>query len=134
MLNNGMVSSSPPTQILSIHTPIDSLGYYSMTVTAIENWSHFQQVTDSFETSVILFYAVWAEPSTYIKPAFEEVARQTMRLRFYTVDMDGCEDFVDNYGSIHTLPTITAFKSGQKVDQLSGSNESALHDMIAKLS
>ncbi|KAF8304742.1 thioredoxin-like protein [Clavulina sp. PMI_390] len=105
-----------------------------MTVTIIENWSQFQEVMTSNQSSIILFYAVWAEPSTSIKPVFEDLARQTMKLRFYTVEIDECEDFTDNYGSLHMLPTITAFHRGQNVAELSGASESGLHDMIAGLS
>lgn len=86
------------------------------------------------------FYAEWCNPCKMISPLLEKLTSdETVKtgsgrsLDLVTVDTDSEFDLALRY-QVRALPTVIAFKDGQKVDQFVGAlNESGIREFIAKL-
>jgi len=101
----------------------------------------FQKIIDSAEFPVIVdFYADWCNPCKMISPLLEKLTSdETVKtgsgrsLDLVTVDTDSEFDLAAKY-KVRALPTVIAFKDGQKVDQFVGAmKESGIREFIAKL-
>ena len=69
---------------------------------------------------VIDFWAPWCQPCVGFAPVFKDVARERKgQVRFVKVDTEANQMLAAQY-KIRSIPTIMVFKSGQKVDMLSG--------------
>lgn len=86
------------------------------------------------------FYADWCNPCKMISPLLEKLTSdETVKtgsgrsLDLVTVDTDSEFDLATKY-KVRALPTVIAFKDGQKVDQFVGAlNEDGIRQFIAKL-
>ncbi|KAG2116610.1 thioredoxin-like protein [Suillus discolor] len=86
------------------------------------------------------FYAEWCNPCKMISPLLEKLTSdETVKtgsgrsLDLVTVDTDSEFDLATKY-KVRALPTVIAFKDGQKVDQFVGAlNEDGIRQFIAKL-
>lgn len=86
------------------------------------------------------FYAEWCKPCKTISPLLEKLTSdETVKtgsgrsLDLVTVDTDSEFQLALRY-KVRALPTVIAFKDGQKVDQFVGAlNESGIRQFIAKL-
>lgn len=86
------------------------------------------------------FYADWCNPCKMISPILKKLTSdETVKtgsgrsLDLVTVDTDSEFDLATKY-KVRSLPTVIAFKDGQKVDQFIGAmNEDCIRQFIAKL-
>lgn len=86
------------------------------------------------------FYADWCNPCKMISPILKKLTSdETVKtgsgrsLDLVTVDTDSEFDLATKY-KVRSLPTVIAFKDGQKVDQFIGAlNEDGVRQFIAKL-
>ncbi|KAF8298296.1 hypothetical protein DL93DRAFT_2103003 [Clavulina sp. PMI_390] len=133
-----------------------------MSVTIIENWGQFQQVVrvafhrarhvthahcsfgglqtlqaSSHGVSIILLWASWAERSESLKAELWPTALGSLHLSYYTLDIDVCEGFTENYGSLYhevpkdssKVPALVVFEAGQWKGQLECATVDGLHQL-----
>lgn len=77
---------------------------------------------------VIDFYATWCGPCKMIGPQVENLAQERSDVIFLKVDVDECEDIVDEY-RINSMPTFVFIKEGKVLQVFSG----ASYDQLVKL-
>ena len=80
---------------------------------------------------VVDFFATWCGPCIMIAPKLEEMSQKLSNVVFLKVDVDENGETAEKYG-IEAMPTFIFFKSGQKVDQLTGANEMKLKAIVDK--
>ena len=80
---------------------------------------------------VVDFFATWCPPCKMIAPKLEEMSQSMANVVFLKVDVDQNDEASQHYG-IEAMPTFLYFKSGKKVDTLTGANESKLKALVDK--
>ncbi|KAH7886329.1 thioredoxin-like protein [Phlebopus sp. FC_14] len=101
-----------------------------MSVQPITSKAQFDQIINSDKVVFIDFWATWCGPCRLISPVFETLAKNFSEVaEFYKVDVDEQLDISQEVG-IKAMPTFLAFKNGQKVGDLVGANQNALHNLI----
>ena len=83
--------------------------------------NNFDEVINSKTLTVVDFFATWCMPCRMLKPILERVAETKKEVKFYSLDIDEHEEIAKRY-RIFSVPTIMAFKDGEKVDSLVGLN------------
>nr|XP_050865668.1 thioredoxin-2 isoform X2 [Vespula vulgaris] len=78
---------------------------------------------------VIDFYATWCGPCKAIGPKIEELAKETEDVIFLKVDVEECEDIVNEY-KITNMPTFVFIKEGKILETFSGANYDLLLSTI----
>lgn len=78
---------------------------------------------------VIDFYATWCGPCKTIGPQIEALAQERDDVIFLKVDVDECEDIVNEY-DIESMPTFIFIKEGKVLDTFSGANYEHLLELI----
>ena len=78
------------------------------------------------------FWAPWCGPCKVMSPIVEELAGEMEEVLIGKVNVDEHSDIAQKY-NILSIPTFIIFKSGQVVEQFSGSmSKEALHAKIEK--
>ena len=77
------------------------------------------------------FTAAWCGPCKQIGPKFDAIAAKTPGAVFVKVDVDKNEEVAAECG-IESMPTFQVYRAGEKVDELSGANESGLRKLVSK--
>ncbi|KAG0705094.1 thioredoxin-like protein [Suillus ampliporus] len=96
--------------------------------------------TASHKVVLVDFYADWCNPCKMISPLLEKLTSDATvktgsgrSLDLVTVDSDAEFELAAKY-QVRALPTVIAFRDGQKVDQFVGAlNEGAIRQFLAKL-
>jgi thioredoxin 1 len=81
---------------------------------------------------VVDFTATWCGPCQRIKPIYESYAQTYTGASFYKVDVDDASEIAEHY-NIQAMPTFMFFKSGSKLDEVTGANERKLEELIKSL-
>ncbi|KAG9044620.1 hypothetical protein FS837_007845 [Tulasnella sp. UAMH 9824] len=102
-----------------------------MTVTAINSMEEFKIATSSGKVVLIDFESTGSRPCNAISPVFERFSNlEIVRgAAFYKVNVEALVEVSQEVG-IKTMPTVMAFKDGQKVDQLVGVHPADLQDFV----
>ncbi|XP_077444216.1 thioredoxin b [Stigmatopora argus] len=102
-------------------------------VKSIENIEEFRNILKGSGSKLVVvdFTATWCGPCKMIGPKFEEASKKYTNVVFLKVDVDDCDDVTQEYG-ISCMPTFLFFKNGEKIDTLTGANESQLLAKIEK--
>ena len=90
---------------------------------------HLKEAEDKLV--VLMFYAHWCGPSTYIEPIFEELQnnnKDCVFLRINTNKADVLTDILD----VSLIPTFFFYRNSAKVDELVGANEHILKERFEK--
>lgn len=87
----------------------------------IINEKEFDKVINSKKTVIVDFSATWCMPCRMLKPILERVEAKLTDVKFYNIDIDDDEDVAKRY-RIFSVPTLVAFRSGEKIDSLVGLN------------
>ena len=85
----------------------------------VENVKEFDEILANNTSVVVDFYADWCGPCKMLAPVFEEVANEIEGVSFVKVNVDENIEVAQRYG-ITTIPTLLAFKNGEKVEQSVG--------------
>lgn len=87
------------------------------------------RLTKAGSTLVVIdFYATWCGPCKTIGPQVEKLAQERDDVIFLKIDVDECEDIVDEY-KINSMPTFVFIKEGKVLQTFSGAN----YDQLLKL-
>ena len=65
------------------------------------------------------FYADWCGPCQIVGPTIDKLAEEKDLATFVKVNVDDAQDIAGEYG-VMSIPTLIAFKDGEKVDQKVG--------------
>ena len=77
--------------------------------------SNFQtEVLGNDKTVLIDFYATWCGPCKILSPIIDEVAEENDKVKFVRIDVDKCNDLVNEYG-IQYMPTLVLIKKPLKI-------------------
>lgn len=87
----------------------------------IINEEQFDNVINDKNLVVVDFFATWCMPCRMLKPIMERVESKLTDVKFYSVDIDESEEISKRY-RIFSVPTLVAFKNGEKVDSMVGLN------------
>lgn len=73
------------------------------------------------ESGLVLvdFYADWCGPCQILGPILEELATTTEEFKIVKLNVDEAQEIAGQF-SVLSIPTMIAFKDGQKVDQKVG--------------
>merc|ERR1712146_280452 len=80
---------------------------------------------------VVDFTASWCGPCQRIAPVFVKLAEEMPEVVFVKVDVDENDEVAEECG-ISAMPTFQFYKSGAKVHEFSGADESKIRAAIAK--
>lgn len=87
----------------------------------IINEKEFDKAINSKKTVIVDFSASWCMPCRMLKPILERVEEKLTDVKFYNIDIDDDEEVAKRY-RIFSVPTLVAFRSGEKIDSLVGLN------------
>jgi len=93
----------------------------------IINEKQFDELINVENLVVVDFFATWCMPCRMLKPIMERVETSMKDVNFYSVDIDESEEVSKRY-RIFSVPTLVAFKNGEKVDSMVGLN--SMDDII----
>ncbi|XP_051983117.1 thioredoxin-like [Xyrauchen texanus] len=99
----------------------------------IEDQDAFQKalVEAGDKLVVVDFTATWCGPCQKIAPFYQGLSENpaNSNVVFLKVDVDDAQD-VAQYCEIKCMPTFHFYKNGKKVNDLSGSNQAKLEEML----
>ncbi|XP_035004476.1 thioredoxin [Hippoglossus stenolepis] len=99
-------------------------------VTGLEDFH--KQLKDAGDKLVVVdFTATWCGPCKQISPVFVKMAADNPGVVFLKVDVDDAEE-VSALCEIKCMPTFIFYRTGKKVDELSGANSEKLSEMLKK--
>jgi thioredoxin 1 len=82
--------------------------------------SFSSEVLQSARPVLVDFWAEWCGPCLKVVPVLEELATELAdRVDIVKVDIDANPEVTNAY-QVRSVPTLTVFKDGQRVDQLVG--------------
>jgi thioredoxin 1 len=82
--------------------------------------------------TIVQFSASWCMPCKILKTKIEKVAAETPDVTFIYCDIEATTDFSQKSG-IMSVPTVIAYYDGQAVDQVVGSDEKNVRDLVENL-
>ena len=83
-------------------------------------------------STFVKFTAKWCKPCKLIEPVFHELSEEHKKFTFVSIDIDDHEDIAAEY-SVMSIPMFVVLnKSAEKVDKMSGKDESKLRALINK--
>ncbi|MGF7218132.1 thioredoxin 1 [Spirosoma lacussanchae] len=78
-----------------------------------------QEVLKSTQPVIAYFSATWCGPCKAMNPLVEQVAEESPKVKFVKIDIDDCSEVSMRQG-IRSVPTLYAFKDGQKKGSIIG--------------
>jgi len=102
-----------------------------MSITSVEQWEEHHS---NYETIICKFTATWCKPCKSIEPHFQLIAKEYSRsdsAAFVKVDVDEMEILASKY-NVSVMPTFVVFKNKYKVEEMRGSNERKLEQLVRK--
>jgi thioredoxin 1 len=102
-------------------------------VAAVTDESFEAEVLQSFQPTLVDFWAVWCGPCKMVAPVVEELSSDyDGRVKFTKMNVDENMNTPGKFG-IRGIPTLLLFKEGKVVDQIVGAvPKSKLKEMIDK--
>jgi len=96
------------------------------------NEDNIRELIDGNARVMVQFGASWCMPCKQMKPKVEKVAAETPDVTFIYCDIEATTDFSQKSG-IMSVPTVIAYYDGQVVDQVVGSDEKNVRDLVENL-
>jgi thioredoxin 1 len=95
--------------------------------------NYTQEVIESEQPVLVKFWAPWCGPCKMLDPIVESIAEeQGDALKVVAINVDDAPDLAAQNG-VRGLPTIALFKSGEKIEALTGGQPKENFDaMIAR--
>ena len=104
----------------SISAPTEAPLQTTASVVKLTTENFDQEVLQSSESVLILFWADWSGPSRSIKPAVEEIADEYAgRVKVGELNVDDNPDLSNQYG-IQQLPTLLLLNNGSEQTRIEG--------------
>ncbi len=79
----------------------------------------------SNELVMVDFWADWCAPCRAMAPILDRVAGEFPSLRIVKIDAEAHKELLEEY-NVRSLPTLLLYRSGERVDQLTGKVPHAL--------
>ncbi len=89
----------------------------------VDSGEHLQELTETYDTVLVDFYADWCGPCKMIAPVIEELATETPAA-IAKVDVDAHQQLAAQF-QVQGVPTLVLFDDGQAVEQLTGVQDKA---------
>ena len=70
-------------------------------------------------TVLVDFNASWCGPCRMLRPILEEIAKENLKAKIVSVDVDEAADLAIKYG-ISSIPCLVLFKNGQEISRSVG--------------
>ncbi|MRI33124.1 thioredoxin [Endozoicomonas sp. OPT23] len=104
-----------------------------MSVLDIKDSSHFQQISEESDWTLVDFWAPWCGPCKMMSPVLEKVAADyQQQLTTTKANVDDLQQLAGQFG-IRGIPTLVLLHKGKAVDQISGAQpEQALSRWLDK--
>jgi thioredoxin 1 len=83
------------------------------------NDSNFVDEVLKSDKAVVDFWAEWCGPCRILDPRFEKLSEVMKDIKFFKLNVDENQATSANYG-VRSIPTILAFKKGEKVGEIIG--------------
>ncbi|KAF7383020.1 hypothetical protein HZH68_014869 [Vespula germanica] len=101
------------------------------TVEHVQSYADLEERLEKAGSTLVVidFYATWCGPCKAIGPKIEELAKETEDVIFLKVDVEECEDIVNEY-KITNMPTFVFIKEGKILETFSGANYDLLLSTI----
>ena len=80
---------------------------------------------------IIDCFATWCGPCKTIAPKVVALSNTYPSARFYKIDVDELPEVAQELG-VRAMPTIFAFRDGEKKGNVVGANPQALHSLVEK--
>lgn len=80
---------------------------------------------------IIDCFATWCGPCKTIAPKVVALSNAHPSARFYKIDVDELPEVAQELG-VRAMPTIFAFRDGEKVGNVVGANPQALESLVGK--
>lgn len=77
------------------------------------------EVLKSDKPVIVDFWAPWCQPCKQITPRIEKIAAETPEVKVVALNCEDHRDFARDLG-VRSIPTLTTYKAGQKVDEVVG--------------
>ena len=99
-------------------------------VQKIKSVSEFETLVNSSAKLIVIDYkADWCNPCRRISPIFEDLSNTNDDVIFASVDCDEVSELAAQRG-VTSLPTFEFIKNGKAIEQVVGSNPTALEQAI----
>ena len=93
---------------------------------------NFDEIINKDKLTIIDFSATWCMPCRMLKPILERVAEKHTDVAFFNSDIDENEAIAKRY-RVFSVPTVIAFRAGEKVNSLVGLNPfEVIDDFVTK--
>jgi len=103
-----------------------------MPVKQISNGTLKQELERAGEKLVLIdFYATWCGPCKMVSPAIEKLSQTYSHVVFLKVDVDQCEDEVQQY-KIEAMPTFVFIIHSKEVQRIRGADVDAIETALKK--
>ena len=101
----------------------------------VKDLDHFKEIINTNDTFIFDIGARWCGPCRNMKPIFDEMSTRFKDIKFYTIDVDTCNEITDcELFDITSIPMFVIIQNKEYKEHVVGANTEALEKMLLKFS